>query len=462
MRISYKLTLLFLIFVILIQSAHFFFLYSGLYNQRIEEEVQVAFDRAKNYRDMLEDSYNQETIDFIMRLEKHPSNILILMDDNHKLIHSSNELLFEHLEIANEMMIERNCPDNYQDEILLREPYFVFLSPLISNNSFQGCIIMITDMEHIHLVADKFKTYFMMVAVVTAFLFLITIYVLSQFISLPLTRMNEAAKQLRLGNYQVKLNMHRDDELGELASSIQSLSNNLEKVQRERSEFLASISHELRTPLTYLRGYADVAQRKISEEEREKYLKIIHEESKRLTTLVENLFDLAQADRHQLTIQKECVNIGSLSANILQKFELVARERGIMIEFQSADDVFVNVDPLRFGQVIMNVVDNAIKYSPNQSKIIFSIKQVNTKVIISVQDFGQGIPDDQITNVFERFYRVDLSRARETGGTGLGLAITKEIVDLHHATINISSTLGIGTTVTIELESEIHEKSSNR
>lgn len=264
--------------------------------------------------------------------------------------------------------------------------------------------------------------------------------------------MTKATEQLSKGSNKVELQTARRDELGELANSITTLSNDLEHMKNERNEFLASISHELRTPLTYIKGYADILSRDgIPDEERSEYIEIIREETEQLAVLVKRLFELAKMDQNMFTIDKQMVRFEQLIYSIVERIRPAMEEKNIELSVSCPDHVLAHIDPERIQQVLLNVLDNAKKHTPSGSRISIKVSESKQNIITIISDEGEGIPKEDLPYIFERLYRVEKSRSRKSGGTGLGLAIAKEIVESHGGTMEAKSKLGIGSSFTITL-----------
>jgi signal transduction histidine kinase len=282
---------------------------------------------------------------------------------------------------------------------------------------------------------------------------LIFIFFLSKALTNPLITMKEATKKLSKGDFTVTLPKPSNDELGELSQSIQTLSNDLNYLKQERNEFLASISHELRTPLTYINGYADIARRpNLDEKDRVQYLEIIREESQRVSSLLKELFELAKLDQNSFSINKEKVNLCNYIHSIYERVLPAFKNKGIQLILNCPDNIFINLDPIRFEQVLINLLDNCLKYSKESSTTSVRVIEENGIIQITIQDQGVGIPVEDLPHIFDRLYRVDKSRSRATGGFGLGLAIVKQLVEAHGGEITVESQVGKGTCFTIILK----------
>ena len=210
------------------------------------------------------------------------------------------------------------------------------------------------------------------------------------------------------------------------------------KLEDLRREFLGDVSHELRTPLTYLQGYTEALLDNIvkNEEERSRYLNIILEETLRLRRLVDELLDLSHIEAGHLDIKKNSISIESIVEKVSKKVHPLCDSKKIELEIDIQGDIpLIVADEDRIEQVLINLVDNAVRYSPKDSKVTVKVRPSDEGVIVTVKDSGQGIPPEELPFVWERFYKVDKSRERKKSGTGLGLAIVKKIVELHNGRV---------------------------
>ncbi|NLZ53529.1 MAG: cell wall metabolism sensor histidine kinase WalK [Thermoanaerobacteraceae bacterium] len=206
------------------------------------------------------------------------------------------------------------------------------------------------------------------------------------------------------------------------------------KLEDLRREFVGDVSHELRTPLTYLQGYTEALLDDMvnNQEERNKYLNIILEETLRLRRLVDELLDLSHIEAGHLDIKKNDVSIEHIVEKVSKKVRPICNNKNIKLEVEIQENIpLIVADEDRIEQVLINLVDNAIRYSPESSKVVIKVRPSEAGVIVSVKDSGPGIPQDELPFVWERFYKVDKSRERKKSGTGLGLAIVKKIIELH-------------------------------
>jgi signal transduction histidine kinase len=239
------------------------------------------------------------------------------------------------------------------------------------------------------------------------------------------------------------------DEIGELATTFDHMIEHLDKVFQSQRYFVGDASHELRGPLTVIRGNLDLLKRKLSEEERRESLNAIERESIRMSRIVDDLLLLAEVESGQTTQQQEVPLRNILSEEVARARNL-AGERKIIVERQ--EDLAVKGDAQRLRQLLANLVDNAIKYAPDEGTIKHSLFQDGPWARLEVADTGIGITPEQLPHIFDRFYRVDKARTRASGGTGLGLAIVKGIAEQHDGKVTVASQPDKGSTFTVWLK----------
>ena len=233
-----------------------------------------------------------------------------------------------------------------------------------------------------------------------------------------------------------------------------------EKIDAERREFVANVSHELRTPLTTMRSYlealADGAWQ--DEEIAPDFLEVTRTETERMIRLVNDLLQLSKMDSTDYRLTIEWVNFVDFYHRIIDRFEMTKEQNVTFKRKLPNHAIFIEVDEDKMTQVLYNIISNALKYSPEGGQVTFSIKEEESRIIVSVKDQGVGIPKENIGKIFDRFYRVDKARTRKLGGTGLGLAIAKEMVNAHGGSIWASSEEGKGTTIAFSLPYERSEE----
>jgi two-component system sensor histidine kinase VicK len=234
-----------------------------------------------------------------------------------------------------------------------------------------------------------------------------------------------------------------------------------EKIEQERREFVANVSHELRTPLTTMRSYLEALAEGAWQDQEiaPKFLDVTQTETERMIRLVNDLLQLSKLDSTDYRIVKDWVNFPACFNRVIDRFELTKQQNVTFIRKIPIQEIFVEMDQDKITQVLDNVISNALKYSPEGGVIQFHLEEKEQLLEVRVTDQGMGIPKENISKVFDRFYRVDKARTRKLGGTGLGLAIAKEMVNAHGGDIWVNSDDGIGTTIhfTLPLEKEFED-----
>ncbi|MDO4460350.1 MAG: HAMP domain-containing sensor histidine kinase [Clostridia bacterium] len=272
--------------------------------------------------------------------------------------------------------------------------------------------------------------------------------ILSRKISRPIESINESAKELAQGNYSTEFEMSGSKETAELAGTLNIARDELSKVDDLRRELIANVSHDLRTPLTMIKGYSEV-MRDIPGENTPENVQVIIDETERLSSLVNDLLDISKLESGNIELEKITMNLTQITESIMMRFEKLA---DYQFNFYHGKDVWVDADELKITQVIYNLINNAITYTGEDKRIDVVQTVENGKVKISVSDTGEGIPQDKLVNIWERYYKVDKAHKRAQRGTGLGLSIVKKILDLHGGSYGVVSTIGKGSTFWFELE----------
>ncbi len=267
----------------------------------------------------------------------------------------------------------------------------------------------------------------------------------------PLVHMNEAAKELARGKYDADFGVdHGYRETRELAETLTFASQELSKTDRMQKELTANISHDLRTPLTMIRGYAEV-MRDIPEENTPENLQILIDETERLTELVNDLMDLSKIQSGVRPPVMEFFDLTSVIREVLARYEAFTKTQGYRILLEADQNVPVFADRGMILQVIYNLINNAIHYTGEDLCVTVKQTVVGDKVRLSVQDTGEGIPEDQLNLIWDRYYKIDKTHRSARIGTGLGLSIVKGVLDIHSADYGVDSKLGEGSVFWFEL-----------
>ncbi|OGN98988.1 MAG: hypothetical protein A2Y89_00155 [Chloroflexi bacterium RBG_13_51_18] len=276
-------------------------------------------------------------------------------------------------------------------------------------------------------------------------------FLLSRRILSPVKALIGATRRFGRGDFSHRVDYKDKGELGELASSFNSMADDLERIERLRRNMVADVAHELRTPLSNLKGYLEAISDGVIKPD-ESTIRSLNEEASSLSRLVADLQELSLADAGELKMTIQPENINDLIYETVNALQPKAAAKDLkLITDLSTELPELNIDAQRIKQVLYNLLDNAIAHTGKGGTITAAAKHQNNMVSISVSDTGEGIPTEELPMIFERFYRVDKSRARTTGGSGLGLTIAKRLVEAHGGKISVDSQPGKGSTFTFIL-----------
>ncbi len=230
----------------------------------------------------------------------------------------------------------------------------------------------------------------------------------------------------------------------------------LQKMEKFRKEFLGNLSHELKTPLFNIQGYIHTLLDGAIEDEKvsRQFLERTSKSVERLSNLVDDLDEISRLERGEASLAKDTFDINQLVRDVFELMELKAKGNNVSLRIEKKSDkpFYVNADKEKIRQVITNLVHNSIKYGKNGGETTACFYYMDENILVEITDNGIGISEEHLPRLFERFYRIDKHRSREEGGTGLGLAIVKHILEAHHQTINVRSSIGVGTTFAFTLE----------
>ncbi|HBI6974709.1 MAG: HAMP domain-containing sensor histidine kinase [Clostridium perfringens] len=275
-------------------------------------------------------------------------------------------------------------------------------------------------------------------------------FIISRSITRPINKLMTKAKYISKGEYDKKIEINTDIlEINDLINSINNLSQSIKEQENIRKRLTGDISHELKTPLTNIQSHLEAMIDGIWEPTEERLLSV-KEEAERLSSLVSDMQKLNKYDESSIKLKKDNVNISDIICFVIFQFSNLAKSKNIKIEYEKKN-INLYCDKDKITQALVNILSNAIRYSNEGSTIFIEEKLKDNKVIISIEDQGIGISEEDLKYVFERFYRADKSRTRATGGTGIGLTIVKSIVSSHGGEVKLESKLGEGSKFTIIL-----------
>ncbi|MDE5967162.1 MAG: two-component sensor histidine kinase [Lachnospiraceae bacterium] len=316
-----------------------------------------------------------------------------------------------------------------------------------------GAIVMTVSMQqiqdtnaYINQQGNTLNAIFLVLSVLIA-------YMLSRFISKNMTTLNHKLTYMCNGHLDEPLQVKGFREVEQMSDSIDRLITKLQVLEDSRQEFVSNVSHELKTPITSMKVLADslLLQEGVPAQTYREFLVDIVEEIDRENEIINDLLTLVKTDKKSASLDVEAVNMNALLELLLKRLRPLAAKRNIEVEYESVRDVVAEIDEVKLSLAFSNLIENAIKYNRDNGWVKVSLNADHKFFYVKVQDSGVGIPEDCQEQIFERFYRVDKARTRQTGGTGLGLAITRNAILLHKGAIKVYSEPGEGTTFTVRI-----------
>jgi signal transduction histidine kinase len=316
-----------------------------------------------------------------------------------------------------------------------------------------GVIVMSFSTKNIQSIRDRLEQRVVLFAIALAVIIVVFAIYFSGILTKPLTNVVNSIDRLTEGFMDESVSIKGFNEIEKISDSFNHMINRMQKLENSRQEFVSNVSHELKTPITSIKVLADslLMQEDTPVELYREFLVDITDEIERENKIINDLLSLVKLDKTSGDMNITSININELLEQILKRLSPIAKKRNIELIYESFRPVIAEVDEVKLSLAISNLIENAIKYNIEDGWVRVSLNADHKYFFIKVSDSGIGIPEDAIDYIFERFYRVDKARSRESGGTGLGLAITKNVIQMHRGAIKVYSKEGEGTTFNVRI-----------
>ena len=335
----------------------------------------------------------------------------------------------------------------------------------IINSENTTCGVIVTDMSLSKIISYKKSIYNNIYTAIIAVMIvsISLIYLINSVTSKRYKRLYQVIEEVAAGHVDKRLPVKGTTEMKELAIHFNTVMDKANSLDESRQEFVSNVSHELKTPITSIKVLADSLnmQEDAPIELYKEFMQDIVEEIDRESKIIDDLLTLVKMDKKAVALNIASINLNELMELVLKRLKPIAEKKNVEILFESFRPVVAEVDEVKFTQVVSNLVENAIKYNNNDGWVHVSLNADYQYFYVRVEDSGIGIPKESQELVFDRFYRVDKARSRETGGTGLGLAIVQNIILMHHGIIKLYSEEGQGTTFTVRIPLNYVNESNN-
>ncbi|MGN0383801.1 MAG: ATP-binding protein [Eubacterium sp.] len=354
---------------------------------------------------------------------------------------------------------EHNNPENINDtnkkgRMYKQQDFFTGRSMLylkdVTVDGQKLTIILNCVITPVYATVSTLRKQLILISSIVVLLTTIIAMLISRIISKPIIHINSVAKKLAEGDFDVTFREGGYKEIFELSSTLNYTASELAKTEQLQHELIANVSHDLRTPLTMINAYSEII-RDIPGENTPENIQVIIDETNRLTALVNDLLDVSKLQASMTKINKEKYDITESIENVIKRYAKLIEQDNYNISFEYDKHIWVNADEFKMHQVIYNLINNAINYTGEDKRVIIRQEEVDEKVRISVSDTGEGIPQDCIEHIWERYYRTNNTHKSSVTGTGLGLSIVKNVLKLHDAEFGVISEEGKGTTFWFEL-----------
>ncbi len=423
--------------------------YGFLVRQKAAELYKSANEISNTYAEFFyDDAISNEDVKQQLNVAGDFSSLVIwIMNIDGEVIYSSeNSSTFTVEDFADEntsrsFYREGDFYGHFNEEMLS------VLAPITYNYNLKGYVVVHSPTTKIREQRNDLNLIILATVAVVFVLSTFILIVFTDVVYIPLKKITKATEAYAEGDFTYPIDIDKNDEIGYLAASLTYMADKLSHFEDDQKKFIANVSHDFRSPLTSMKGYLEaMADGTIPPDQHEKYLKIVKNETERLTKLTNNLLTLNNLNITGMNLDITDFDINRTIKNTVATFEGICKTKHISFNLVlTGETLYVSADKGKIEQVLYNLIDNAIKFSKPDSSIKLETSEKNETIFVSVKDSGIGIPKDNLKLIFDRFYKTDLSRGRDKKGTGLGLSIVKEIINAHHENINVISTVDVGT-----------------
>ena len=432
-----------------------------LINQKNKNEQSTA----RQFADAITRSYGARDVNAIYAILMPLSNMLnvrCLVVDNEAVVQIDTDGQLNGMLLKAKAVVDVLNGVESSDELYTypheletdESTVYMYAEGITYEGKRDGALVMLTEAKslqsNIRYIQRDTITWAVLIAVVV---FILSLYVSGMFTK-PIAAIGAGIERMGKSDFTYRVAIRGRNEFSQLAIAFNMMCERLEQLDRSREQFVSNASHELKTPLSTIKilietmlyqegGFEPAFQNEL--------LTDINKEIDRLNKIISDLLALAHVDSGQADIKYEPVILNELLIDCMERLYPLARERRIELSIAARDQVTALCDRYRIAQVMYNLIDNAIKYTQRGGHVRAELTRAGKRAVLRIMDTGIGISKEDITHIFDRFYRVDRARSRETGGTGLGLSIAKQIVSLHRGDISVTSEPGKGSTFTVEL-----------
>lgn len=375
----------------------------------------------------------------------------IVVDSNAVVVEDTNKQEIGKTLVVPEILeaLEKNQVVRVRDKSIVHAA----VSVVNSNSKLIGVVLISASIEDIFALLLGIKNTLYLYTLITGLIMFLLSFFVSKIVVDPLKGLVKVIQKMADGKLDERIKIKGNNEISEVATAFNVMTEKLEKVHSARQEFVSNVSHELKTPLSSIKVLSEsiLLQQDVPEEMYKEFLQDITNEVDRMTNIINDLLNLVKIDQKEIPLIFEVANLNKLVEDILKRLYPLASQKNIELVFESVKEVNASVDEMKLSLAITNLVENGIKYTPENGVVSITVDSDHQNAFLKVSDSGIGIAEEELNKIFERFYRVDKTRDRETGGTGLGLAITHSTIMLHGGAIKAMSKEDEGSTFVVRI-----------
>jgi len=441
------------------------FVTESLKNDSISEIKVQMLSQGNIIADQVESSFtgisNEYTFQYLENLVKRQSldinsRILLLNTDGLVLLDTHDDLSGENYSRISEVKqaLQGVSISEIYNVSSTGEKVLYTAIPILDRDGVIGAVFMSTSADHIFDKVSNTLRNLMILSMVGLAITAVIGFAFADILSSPIENITEYVRDITKGVHDQRIQVVGNDEIANLCNAFNSMAAKLDQVDDQRKKFVSNVSHELRTPMASVKILCEslLANDHWEEAVYREFLTDINDEVNRLNNIIDSLLYLVNLEKKELELTYEVTYVNYLVLNVIKRLKPLANKKDLEIKFHAEEKIQMDADREKIQQCLFNIVGNAIKYTPDggQIDVYLQIDRLGN-VVIEVQDTGIGIPQERINHIFDRFYRVDEARNRQTGGTGLGLSIAQQIIHLHQGLIYADSKVNEGTKFTIML-----------
>ncbi len=425
---------------------------------------------------LLNKSVSESDIENTARIVVGNNVCTIIYNENNSEVYYSDSLgqlcmLDSSITIGEETFVIKNEPSKFIDKIKESSPYtlsidssitgteMVLYGKQIKTNLANYYLVINTPLEPVESYINFIMNQYLYIAVFVIIIALIVSFFLAQRISNPIVKMKNEANKLAEGNYDVKFEANSFSEINDLANTLDDATNKLSQINDLRKDLVANVSHDIKTPLTMIRAYAEMIKDISGDNpiKRNEHLDVILMETEYLNKLVSDMSELSKLQSGIIELNRDNFDLKDCTNRVIDLLKQIIVEKKIDL-ITNLDDCVIYADEIKMSQVVYNFLSNAIKHSNDEGKIIINIIKSEDNVRLEVIDFGEGISQEALPYIWDRYYKVDKNFNRNVNSTGLGLAIAKAILEAHKANYGVESKLGEGSKFYFELSNDYDDE----